>query len=229
MSDDPEKHILDTPDYKGWYIANSQYRKAGHQVISGDAGRKKVYQNKESVRSRLMGENGTRAISKPRPYCEPYSDTHVARYLFDHEPNFRRGRAPYINQAHHLIPTSYLNRFPHHWQREVLKRVDYDINNGRNIMFLPAQAQDSWFHLLPRHQSKHPRYTKVVASDAAAMSRQLEKYKNSEPCKEKDELGDSILKSLHDKQNDYWDLLKGAFAKGALTANAAFSTGKSSR
>jgi hypothetical protein len=71
---------------------------------------------------------------------------------------------PYPWQAHHLLPANVFHKNLTMEQIKIILRSDYDINDGRNIIFLPEQPIDTPAHSLPYHASGHPAYDKKVTS-----------------------------------------------------------------
>ncbi|NMO13968.1 AHH domain-containing protein [Pyxidicoccus fallax] len=120
-------------------------------------------------------------------------------------------RFPYPWQAHHLIPQSVFfdkNTPFNEDQMMVLKRSFYDINNGHNIIMLPADPKYSPVHKLLVHFSDHPAYTSHIQSRMDEVSAELDKiFKKAK--KEKKHLAPfkAILKALHVLEDEFWSLV----------------------
>jgi len=69
---------------------------------------------------------------------------------------------PYPWEAHHLLPTNVFYKNLSMDQIRAILRTDYDINDGRNIIFLPEEPIDTPVHKLPYHSSGHVKYDKRV-------------------------------------------------------------------
>lgn len=209
--------------FPGIFNAASGYRKKGHEAIAGMAARRKVYEYQESIARRLKGipELGIPAIAPRKPGLPTGSTDHVKGYLFGTGDNFKTGKVPYRNQAHHLVPRStFLTLFSAR-QREVLLRVPYDINNGKNIMFLPERMQDSYFSLLPYHSGDHRAYSNQVKRDAATLSKNLGKYLSQGLCEDARDPGQEIADKLMQLQDEYWNVLKNSGPKTVAVVGRA--------
>lgn len=122
------------------------YRDNGRAELKANAGRRqRVYDNDAKILEylRFYGvEPRDKGVLR-------HSPAHAALYHFE---QFITGQKPYTNVAHHLLPCDVFN--PNEVfteaELEILKRVDYDVNNGRNIIFLPGFAQVVVVHLLKR-------------------------------------------------------------------------------
>ena len=179
------------------------YRTNGYNHIRGNGGKRKQYGDLERVQGVLL-ERGTKP-SKPK--VAQGSVAHARRYTFTHNVNFRIGAAPYVNQGHHLVPCdAFGDKYFNLDQRELLLRVRYDVNNGKNIIFLPTRARDCQFHNLPQHNGSHPGYTNLVDTDMSAVKQSLDKAIKKDPEHKKYSASD-IRKRLMALQDDYWDYL----------------------
>lgn len=197
------------PD-KGVFYRQKTYRKNGYDVIKGDSGKNGIYKSDDNIRDtlkRLERRPGRRGVKQ-------YSDEHVQAYYFDYGTNFQLGRAPYANQAHHLIPVSTFTDPPFTAsQQELLRKVKYNVNNGDNIIFLPSIIADADFHNLPVHNGDHPKYTNLVKKDAQELSDTLQKAVDEDADhKTWDPPGD-LVNQLKNLEEQYWDFLKNAGKK----------------
>ncbi|RKG95069.1 hypothetical protein D7V97_37880 [Corallococcus sp. CA053C] len=199
--------------------SETDYRKNGHAAILADGGHCNRYKTPVRIRAALKAGNsgqGTNPSTSLAPIGK-LSPEHIERYYFEFAaayiqgkrtgqviPNFSRSGTPYANQAHHLIPQAqYLGLFGDR-EREMLKRVDYNVHNGRNIIFLPAHAPDTRFHNLPYHMGSHPKYDKQVKADAKKLSKDLKKLSKA-ACDEPKVA--AIKRELYELQEDYWTML----------------------
>jgi hypothetical protein len=222
-----DHHIFaELPENKGIWVfkqddSETDYRKNGHTATLGDPGRCNRYRTPRRILATLKSNNGGKGTD-PSPSLAPIgklSPAHVERYFFEFVavyvkgkrlgqviPNFSRGGTPYGNQAHHLIPqTKFLALFPPR-EEAMLKRVDYNVHNGRNIMFLPAHNTDCSYHNLPFHSGSHTDYDVQVETDAKELSQQLRRL--PDPCKE--ETLKDIKAKLIGLQEKYWNALSNA-------------------
>ncbi len=133
-------------------------------------------------------------------------------------------RFPYPWQAHHLLPQSVFfeeNAPFTDEQMMVLKRSFYNINNGHNIIMLPADPKYSAVHRLMVHFSDHPAYTGRIQTRMDRIAMELDKvFKKAR--REKDHLAPfkAILKALHQAEDEFWSLL---ILMSNAAAVAAFS------
>ena len=205
-------------DTKSIFHRNKKYRGNGYDTISGNGGKSSIYARDDLIMAELKRRRTRPAANKVLPTVLAASKEHAERYHFAFLNNYKKGRAPYSNEAHHLIPVKTFNRKPFTAkQRKVLHRVpSYDINNGNNIIFLPELAADANFHNLPMHRGDHPKYTALVREDAEDISTKLQKVIDKDPKhKNWDPPGD-IKTKLTTLQNKYWNYLKNA---GMISVN----------
>ena len=205
-SSDANKAILGYRDY---------YRQDGYDHIKGKTGKVRVY-NKKGRIMEVLKERGT----KPKEVAgektpSPGSYAHAKRYYFTYRDNYIEFGSPYPNQGHHLLPVEgktedgFFERFTTD-QKLLLRKVDYDINNGANIMFLPTAARSAELQNLPIHKGKHPKYTNAVRTDAKGIQNALQKVIAGDPDHENWDPPGDIKQKLLDLQDDYWKLLKNA-------------------
>lgn len=71
---------------------------------------------------------------------------------------------PYQWQAHHLLPQNVFYSYFKEEELELILSSTYDINDGRNIIFLPVNPSEIYWkpHKLPNHCGSHPRYDQQV-------------------------------------------------------------------
>ncbi|WNG32199.1 hypothetical protein F0U61_00200 [Archangium violaceum] len=120
-------------------------------------------------------------------------------------------RRPYPWQAHHLLPESTFTKENTKFTDEqmmVLERSFYNINNGHNIMMLPANDRYVPVHRLIAHYSSHPNYTIRVKSRMERVSDELQKVFDKAK-KEKEHLAPfkAILKRLYQLEDEFWDFV----------------------
>lgn len=92
---------------------------------------------------------------------------------------------PYRWEAHHVLPMSFFFRYFTPQEIELILATEYDINDGRNIIFLPKNSHSSPVHNLPYHPSDHPRYTKKVEDLFRELREKLEESKKENLCSKK--------------------------------------------
>lgn len=87
---------------------------------------------------------------------------------------------PYPWQAHHLLPTNVFYKNLTLKQIQIILRSDYDINDGRNLVFLPEHPVDTLAHKLPFHASQHTSYDRKVVSHMGEFKSILEQVAKKE-------------------------------------------------
>ncbi|MCP3143969.1 AHH domain-containing protein [Pyxidicoccus xibeiensis] len=103
---------------------------------------------------------------------------------------------PYPWEAHHLLSTNVFYKYLTLAQIKVILRSDYDINDGRNIIFLPQEPIDTPVHKLPYHSSGHTQYDKKIKREMVTLKATLDDIvKNQRDHKEAAKM---IEKELHD-------------------------------
>ena len=125
---------------------------------------------------------------------------------------------PYSWEAHHLIPGEAFSTMKDlkggsqkifsDLQYSLLLMSDYDINNGHNLMALPANNMDHFqaVHNLLQHPSNHTEYTSRVMEDMKKVSKNLKKLED----KAKEDHPDvvvAISDEMFKLENNLWKLL----------------------
>ena len=198
-----EQHTFTTAGkLQGKFSKKCGYRINAYNTIS-TCGKKTIYTKPVSIKAELLARG-----TKPSPNnVQAGSLEHAARYFFSYKSNFNKDSAPYKNQAHHIIPQQvFLNLFDEE-EKEILKMIKYDIDNGHNLIYLPEEDENCNFHLLPRHSGAHPDYSEAVEETAKDLSQQLQEYIDDEPCEKKDEIPQDVADQLYDIQDKLWDFL----------------------
>ena len=199
-----ENHIDTLTNNKAILNRSSDYRQNGYQTISGSPSKQRPYSNLEQIQATLIAR-GTRPVPATVPKG---SIQHAQRYLFTHGNNYKIGTAPYQNEGHHMLPCeAFTDAYLTSNQLLLLWKVDYDINNGKNIIFLPVSETNCDYHLLPSHCGSHPKYNSLVASDMQAVRDSLQKEIDSDPDHEKWNPPADIPQQLLALQDDYWNVL----------------------
>lgn len=198
-----DTHIDGSAKLKARLKRSRDYREKGYKHIKG-SGRKKTYADLDCIQSVLVAR-GTRSRDKS---VKAGTKAHARRYTFTHGNNFQIGQSPYVNQGHHMLPeealsTNYLTDA----QLRMLQGVDYNINNGENIIFLPAQKRDTEFHKLPYHSGSHPAYTAQVDADMQEVKSSLDEALAKDKKHKKWNPPTDIKNRLMNLQEQYWDLL----------------------
>ena len=184
--------------------ASPEYRQANIDGTKAKRDREDVYNNDEKLQTNLSNITWKKKLK-----YQPGSKEHCDEYKLD---KFKADNAkkPYDNHSHHMIPKNdFFNRFDSE-QQEILWQVDYDVNNGNNMIFLPAKADKfRHVHKLPWHHAAggHKSYSDKV-KDAATeiedeVNKEIDKLKECESYK----ISDKIAKSLVQYENNLWKII----------------------
>ncbi|HHI94430.1 MAG TPA: hypothetical protein ENK04_13115 [Gammaproteobacteria bacterium] len=182
-----------------WYGNRKKYRANAYQEISNNKDRKDRYDDLERLK-RTLGNHPDLNVD------DKGSENHAKRYFFNHERNFDSGYAPWTNQAHHLLPQEFWNGLTSA-QMDLLKQIEYSINNGLNIIYLPAGFKAHLIHELPIHRGAHDKYSDEVITDATSVSNKLKKAEKDGGFCEKTNPPKAILERLQELQDKYWNIL----------------------
>ncbi|WP_437605282.1 AHH domain-containing protein [Sorangium sp. So ce834] len=183
----------------------NKHRENGHSHISGNGGKRAVYDDLMTIRRGLR-------MHKPKPIVpkdksvQPWSDQHAEGYTFKH---FKAAGAntPYRNQAQHMIPVEFFSvKSIGADELAVMQKVDYDINNGENIIFLPEHAGKVVIHRLPNHCGSHPVYNRVVKTEAARLRQRLQKAIDKDKDHTEWNPPEDIPAELKSLQKSLWNL-----------------------
>lgn len=198
-------HLGDEGDNKGVWGRSSNYRENTKKGIKAKPDRQKVYDDEAVLQITLSNvsprpENGKTIASG--------SSQHVARYKLD---KFTDGSSPYLNHAHHLIPANaFINQFTSQ-QQNVLRKIKYDVNNGNNLIFLPATLEATRYHLLPWHQTDdyHRKYSKKVKDSAIEIEKKINEFLSDKTKCETEDPPQDIADEMVQYENQLWDLVIG--------------------
>ncbi|QSQ22276.1 AHH domain-containing protein [Pyxidicoccus parkwayensis] len=143
---DEGSHILSSMPIRARLGRSADYRDNGRAELAANAGKRaRVYDNDAKILEYLQHYDVS-----PRSRGVPkHGPAHAALYHF---ACFTTGQEPYSNIAHHLVPCEVF--IPEEVftedELEIVKRVPYDVNNGKNIIFLPGFSQAVEVYLLKR-------------------------------------------------------------------------------
>ncbi|MFP2926518.1 AHH domain-containing protein [Pyxidicoccus sp. 3LG] len=204
-------HILWNYPMKAVLYRKDDYRKNGVSHISGNEGKRdRVYDNNDKIKAYLKNNGiGTRIEG-----ATAGDDQHSAGYHFKH---FSAGDAgkPYPNQGHHILPCELFSRRSDEGGKQggafgteelrVFYRLDYNVNNGNNVIFLPASLNHCSVHQLPYHVGSHPTYTAQVSKDVEQINAQLKKSLEK-PCEDWTP-PESIPEEVKVYEDKYWGFI----------------------
>lgn len=117
---------------------------------------------------------------------------------------FIGAKLPYPWQAHHLLPTNVFYKNLTLEQIKIILATEYDINDGRNIIFLPEELVDTVVHKLPVHASQHTKYDDKVKNEMKQLKSTLDDVvKNKRKHEEAAAAVEKILHSMERKMFVY--------------------------
>ncbi len=211
--DDENIHLLLGDKVKAVWTRSTDYRKMAIDGIKSKSDRLEVYDDDDTLMLSLSTVKPTPAVDPATGKTISSGDAlHRARYKFK---NFKVKPAnkPYPNHAHHLIPArGFITLFTHE-QKMVLYRVEYDVNNGNNLIFLPSHIDSCRYHYLPWHETNdgHSNYNTEVRESATTIEERLnEIIKEENECTEDDNLPKDLPQKLEDLENKLWNILVNA-------------------
>jgi HNH/ENDO VII superfamily nuclease len=202
-------HILWNYPIKAVLYRTNDYRENGISHIGGNGGKlSRVYNNDDKIKAYLKNHTiGTKIEG-----ATPGDALHASGYHFNH---FRAdiARKPYPNQGHHILPCELFSRRSEEGGKQggvfgteelrVFYRLEYDVNNGNNVIFLPALTKHCDVHQLPYHIGSHPTYTANVSQDVEQINAQLKKSLEK-PCEDWTP-PESIPRQVKKYEDLYWD------------------------
>ena len=202
-------HILLNYGIKAVLYRHSDYRKNGIRDISGNGGKlSRVYNNNDKVKAYLKNN----AIGTNVEGATQGDDLHASGYHFHHFSAANAGK-PYPNQGHHILPCELFSRRSEEGGKQggvfgteelrVFYRLEYDVNNGNNVIFLPAFDTHCDVHQLPYHVGSHPTYTANVSQDMEQINSLLKKSLEK-PCEDWTP-PESIPGELRKNEDEYWN------------------------
>ncbi|MCY1040751.1 AHH domain-containing protein [Corallococcus sp. bb12-1] len=216
----PETSLLTSGDH---------YSYRGPRFIFQDEPRMKIYNDfNRSVFSTASVlfylKNGRRVTDEPPLYVTASREKWMRVAAFPEQGSTFPGergnfsnlspngqRHPYPWQAHHLIPQSVFFEKNSPFDDDmmmVLKRSFYNINNGHNIIMLPADPKYSPVHRLSAHFSDHPAYTLQLKARMKEVATALKKiFNEAKRTKKHLALFKAILKAFHTLEDEFWSFV----------------------
>jgi len=182
-----------------WYGNNDKYRDNAYKEISNNKDRRERYDD-------LVLLMRTLSVHPNLDVLDKGEESHAKRYCFKFEDNFDKGSTPWKNQAHHLLPQEFWKNLTAP-QKELLKEIKYNIDNGLNLIYLPEVYEGHLVHELPIHYGSHDSYSDAVLGDATSVSNDLQKAENDGGFCENNNPPKAILQRLEELQDKYWKIL----------------------
>ncbi len=201
-------HLGDEGDNKARWGRSSDYRKKAMEGIKAKTDRKNRYDSIALLSKTLSNVNPKPEVSATgqQTKIQSGSAAHCARYKL---ACFISGSTPYPNHAHHMIPANaFINRFTSD-QQNILRKIEYDVNNGNNLIFLPSNYESMRYHLLPWHQTDdfHEPYSDEVKNSAKEIENKINKVLDkAEPCTEQSP-PDDLVEEMVIYENKLWNLI----------------------
>ncbi|RKG79057.1 AHH domain-containing protein [Corallococcus terminator] len=123
---------------------------------------------------------------------------------------------PYEWEAHHMLPQNVFYTYFTQEEIELILSSTYDINDGRNIVFLPGSSSEIYWkpHKLPHHVGCHPQYDQQVEDWLQSVKETLKEIKGRE-LPHPDAAG-SIETSLHQAEQQAFVFIKNVGQRGPL-------------
>ncbi|WP_437669523.1 AHH domain-containing protein [Sorangium sp. So ce131] len=184
------------------------YRANGIKHISGNGGRRAVYDSIMTIRRGLERHKPEGKLEKRNEERVPWTNQHAEGYTFKHFA-VKAGK-PYPNEAHHMIPIEFFSSMLGKNEVDILRKIDYNVNNGENIIFLPQKYEHRFIHMLPVHfripkKKGHPEYSTFVKTEAARLRQRLQKGINEDSSHTKWSPSKDIVAELKSLQKALWN------------------------
>lgn len=113
---------------------------------------------------------------------------------------------PYSWEAHHILPMNcFINYFTVDEIKIILNSL-YDINDGRNIIFLPELLDDTSVHKLPHHCSDHKKYNSKVEDGFSEVRDKIDEAGDAPEHEEAIEV--KVEKHLHAMETQLFNYIK---------------------
>ena len=221
-----ENCLSSTAKYIAVWYRDTDYRKRSIEAIKSNSERRDVYDNDDLLAFTL--EN-----VQPDPAIDPETgkpvrsgdETHRARYKLD-SFTVRPANKPYPNHTHHMIPARGFFSLFNSDQKEILMRVEYDVNNENNLIILPSLIKCCRYHNLPWHETTnfHSDYNVEVQENARTITKRLNDIiAQQKPCTPEDNIPSDLPDQLYKLENCLWNILVNA---GAVSINTINMKGK---
>jgi hypothetical protein len=195
-----EEHVASDEPLKGVLAKDGKYAQNGHDYLKSVNGRG-VYQNVD------------------HPYFAHIKDLVADRCKFPdakQPDNFNpasqyKQKRPYPWQAHHILPGEAfyceLSSGPIFTpeQIELILKSDYNINDGHNIMMMPALNRHVCVHRLMQHAGSHNKYSVMVMKGLKKLSDKLKKIVDQK--KEHEDVTANVAEELRKMEDAYWNWL----------------------
>lgn len=190
---------------KAIYYKQKEYRENGHKYICATENRCDRYARLPGIQKALKQYKV--GCGKVRPVADAGQKSHAKRYVFDYEANFTRGKVPYKNQAHHLVPINFVSKITDEQVRQIAMKIEVNLNRGPNIIFLPETKGLSLYHNLPYHCGSHDKYGDQVFDDAKKLTQKLKEYVGNDPCAPEKNLPKGVEDTFDNYSNDLWEIV----------------------
>lgn len=218
-----EPHLCETGEFDGVLSRDDCYRENARGHLRGAVPN---YNNDASILAGIKSRDAYVAGKKKGkdPTADPLVDgktqqQRVATYKYDYDQpgrgckNWEDAGVPYSNQAHHIVVCEVF--YDKKWTAEhlnVLLQCPYDINNDKNIIYLPqGYAGKTYlcdYHLLPNHALNHPVYNQRIMDECDPIFDKVDEAVKKGDCEAAPDLRDAILKMLQQIEKSNFDYLR---------------------
>ena len=195
-----EQHVSSSEPLKGVLAKDGKYAQNGHDYLKAQNGRG-VYQNVN------------------HPYFAHIKDLVADRCKFPdtkQPDNFNpaslyKQKRPYPWQAHHILPGESfyceLSSGPIFTSEQIdlILKSDYNINDGHNIMMMPALNRHVCVHMLMQHAGSHNQYSVMVMKGLKKLSDKLKKIVDQK--KDHEDITANVADELRKMEDAYWNWL----------------------
>lgn len=219
MANEEENHLSEGEEFKGILTRNSTYKSdaRGRMIRLGlySAGKYPIVltavKKQDEKYGRIGGKNKDGSLFEGKTQSQ-----RAKEYRITHGNNFKEGYTflPYLHNAHHILPIEVF--YEEDWTVErlaVVKQCKYDINNNKNIIYLPqgekGKVHYCEYHWLPNHAKGHNIYNERIIDTCTPLLNMVDEAVDKGKCKEANDIREKILKFLKKIEEANFNLLKG--------------------
>jgi hypothetical protein len=188
------------------------YRGQSYEETKGDSAKRALYEidfTLEANKKRLpmifteLRLGGSK--KNPAHFLKPTDPRKSKTAWWFKGDNFIKAYKPYNHNVHHILPFEAMAQLE--WDElKLVQESGYNLNDKKNTIILPCNADYGYALRLPYHPYNHPQYTAAVKTMINKLKKKLsKKKKNHELTKKNAGNFKSDLETW--QQNQYWKLV----------------------
>lgn len=197
----------------------NEYRETGYYYVKTQPGRMMVYTSTNVNTNKVFGSDALFMTDGCMMSSSKAANFNKRARDNSNKKKKSNQQYPYKWQAHHILPGEVFKTGEvfEYAERQVLKRTDYNINRGENIIMLPGSGANMFVsvHSLLQHPTNHVQYTAQVKDSLSTINDELKKIVKKE--KKHDKVKSNFLGLLSKLENAFWQQIV-ATSHAAVTA-----------